>query len=91
MSITTLIFFVIIAAICGGIGTAIVGGGRRGLLSSIAVGFVGALIGPWLASLFGLGEPLNLNVNGHSFPVLWSILGAALCVATLHLVSRRRR
>jgi hypothetical protein len=29
-------------------------------------------------------------VGGESFPIVWSIIGAALFVALLHLVSRRR-
>jgi len=89
MSITTLIVLVIIAAICGAIGKALAGEVRGGLLISIVLGFIGALLGPWLANKLGLPEPFMLNVSGHPFPVLWSIVGAALFVAILHLVSRR--
>jgi uncharacterized membrane protein YeaQ/YmgE (transglycosylase-associated protein family) len=56
---------------------------------SIAVGFVGALLGPWLAVQLRLAEPFMLHVAGQSFPVLWSIIGAALFVAIIHLISRR--
>ena len=52
--------------------------------------FIGALFGPWIARTLGLPEPFMVNVDGHSFPILWSIIGAALCVAILHLFSRRR-
>jgi uncharacterized membrane protein YeaQ/YmgE (transglycosylase-associated protein family) len=37
-----------------------------------------------------LPEPFMLHVSGQSFPVLWSIIGAALFVAIIHLISRRR-
>jgi uncharacterized membrane protein YeaQ/YmgE (transglycosylase-associated protein family) len=30
-----------------------------------------------------------LQIGGHPFPVLWSIIGAAIFVAIIHLVSRR--
>jgi uncharacterized membrane protein YeaQ/YmgE (transglycosylase-associated protein family) len=30
-----------------------------------------------------------LHIGGQSFPVLWSIIGAALFVAIIHLISRR--
>jgi hypothetical protein len=30
-----------------------------------------------------------LHVSGQSFPILWSIVGAALFVALLHLLSGR--
>ena len=84
-----LIILIIIAAICGAIGRAIAGEIRGGLVVSTAVGFIGALIGPWVAGQLKLAEPLMVNVSGHSFPVLWSIIGAALFVALIHLISRR--
>lgn len=88
MSLITLLILILIAAVCGAIGKAIAGDVRGGLLVSIVVGFIGALIGPWLASKVGLGEPLMLSVAGHPFPVVWSIIGAALFVAIIHLISR---
>jgi hypothetical protein len=39
--------------------------------------------------LSALAEPFMLNISGHSFPVPWSIVGAALFVAVIHLISRR--
>jgi uncharacterized membrane protein YeaQ/YmgE (transglycosylase-associated protein family) len=84
-----LLLLVAIAAICGAVGRAIAGGVRGGLIVSIALGFVGALLGPWLAVRLKLPEPLLVNISGHSFPVLWSIIGAALFVAIIHLISRR--
>ncbi len=83
------IFLVVIAAICGAVGRAIAGEIRGGLFVSIAVGFVGALLGPWLAVQLKLPEPLMVHIGGHSFPVLWSIIGGALFVAIIHLISRR--
>lgn len=31
-----------------------------------------------------------VNIGGQTFPILWSIIGATLFVAIIHLVSRRR-
>ena len=84
-----LIVLLVIAAICGAVGRAIAGGGG-GLLTSIALGFIGALLGPWVAQQLHLAEPLVLQVSGKPFPIVWSIIGAALFVALLHLVSGRR-
>ncbi len=72
------------------IGRALAGGPRGGLFVSIAVGFVGALLGPWLAVQMKLPEPFMVHISGQSFPVLWSIIGAALFVAIIHLISNRR-
>ena len=85
-----LILLVVIAAVCGAIGKAIAGGVRGGLIVSTALGFIGALIGPWVAARLRLPEPFTVHISGHPFPVLWSIIGAALFVALLHLFYRRR-
>lgn len=85
-----LLVLLVIAAICGAVGKALAGGGRGGLLVSTALGFIGALLGPWIARQMQLSEPFVLRVGGESFPILWSIIGAALFVALLHLLSGRR-
>jgi uncharacterized membrane protein YeaQ/YmgE (transglycosylase-associated protein family) len=89
MSLPSLLVLLVIAAICGAIGRAIVGGGG-GLITSIAIGFIGALLGPWLAHLLNISEPLMLRVGGEPFPIVLSIMGAAVFVGILHLFSRRR-
>jgi uncharacterized membrane protein YeaQ/YmgE (transglycosylase-associated protein family) len=86
-----LIVLIVIAAICGAVGKALGGGSRGGLITAIALGFIGALFGPWIARQLNLAEPFMLRLSGQSFPILWSIIGAALFVTLLHLVSGRRR
>ena len=86
-----LIVLIIIAAVCDAVGKALAGGSQGGLIASIALGFIGALLGPGLASRLSLSEPLMLHVSGQAFPIVWSIVGAALFVALLHVLSGRRR
>lgn len=57
------------------------------MLVSIAVGFIGALLGMFIAGKFGLPELLMVTVDGNRFPILWSIIGASLFVALMHLLS----
>jgi uncharacterized membrane protein YeaQ/YmgE (transglycosylase-associated protein family) len=90
LTLPGLIVLVVIAALCGATGKALAGDRQGGLIASIALGFVGALLGPWVASQLGLSEPYVLHVSGQSFPIVWSIVGAALFVALLHLLSGRR-
>ncbi len=87
ISITGLVVLLIVAGICGGIGRTIGGGTGGGFFVSIAVGFVGALLGTFVAHHFHLPELLLVTVDNHPFPILWSIIGAALFVALVHLVS----
>jgi uncharacterized membrane protein YeaQ/YmgE (transglycosylase-associated protein family) len=89
LTLPGLLFLILIAAVCGAVGRAIAGEIRGGLVVSIAVGFVGALLGPWVAAQMKLPEPFMLHVSGQSFPVLWSIIGGTLFVALIHLISRR--
>jgi uncharacterized membrane protein YeaQ/YmgE (transglycosylase-associated protein family) len=63
---------------------------EAGLVVAIALGFIGALVGPWFGRQLGLPEPFMLNLSGQSFPIVWSMIGAALFVALLHLLSGRR-
>ena len=80
----------LIAGVCGALGQAIGGYTHGGCLVSIALGFIGALLGRWLAGALNLPELFALNVAGMHFPVIWSIIGAALFVALISLISRRR-
>lgn len=90
MSLLELIILLFIAGIAGSIGQAIAGYSTGGCLTSIAVGFIGALIGLWLARQFGLPEPFPVTVDNNTFPVLWSIIGSALFVAVISFISRSR-
>ncbi len=90
ISLPALLILIVIAAVCGAIGKAIAGDVRGGLIVSIVLGFIGALLGPWVAGKLSLSEPFMVTIGGHPFPVLWSIIGAAIFVAIVHLVSWRR-
>ena len=89
-SVLGLLILLLVAAVCGAIGRAIAGGSTGGCLVSIVVGFVGALLGSWIAHKMHLPELFVVSIDRHPFPVLWSVIGAALFVAVVHLVSGRR-
>lgn len=91
LTVTGLLVLLIIAGICGAIGRSIAGGTPGGFLVSIAVGFVGALLGTFIANWAHLPELLVVTIDRHPFPILWSIIGASVFVAVIHLLSGRRR
>jgi uncharacterized membrane protein YeaQ/YmgE (transglycosylase-associated protein family) len=89
MTFVELLILLLIAGICGSLAQALVGYSHGGCLVSIVLGLIGALIGTWLARLAGLPEILSVQVGNQPFPLVWSIIGAALFVAVLNLLSRR--
>jgi uncharacterized membrane protein YeaQ/YmgE (transglycosylase-associated protein family) len=90
ITLTGLLVLLVVAGVCGAIGRAIGGGTRGGFMVSIAVGFIGALFGTLIATHFKLPELMVVAVDRHPFPILWSIIGAALFVALIHLASGGR-
>jgi len=83
MSLWSFLLLLLIAAVTGALGQAFAGYDLGGCLVSIVVGFLGALVGTWVADFFGLGAFLVVNVGGVGFPVVWAVLGSALLVVAL--------
>jgi uncharacterized membrane protein YeaQ/YmgE (transglycosylase-associated protein family) len=78
-----ILILLIIAAICGSLGASIAGSSKKGCLVSIVLGFIGAYIGSWLSQQLHIREIINIQ----GIPVIWSIIGAALFVAVINLIS----
>lgn len=90
MSIVEFVLLLVIAGICGSLAQALVGYSRGGCLVSVALGLIGALVGTWLARATGLPDLLALRLGSETYPILWSIIGAALFVAVLSMLTPRR-
>ena len=90
MSVLEVILYLIIAGICGAIGGAIVGGTPGGFIVSVAIGFLGAYLGTWLAHLVHLPTLLTIHVGDRSFPIVWAIAGSAILVAIFDALMRPR-
>jgi len=90
MGVLDLVLLLLVAGVCGSIGQKLSGGSRKGCLVSIALGFVGALVGMWLARVLELPMVLPLHFPGTTFPIVWSIMGSALFVAVLSFFSGKR-
>jgi uncharacterized membrane protein YeaQ/YmgE (transglycosylase-associated protein family) len=91
MTVTEFLLLLVVAGICGSLGQAITGYSRGGCLVSIALGFIGALVGAALSRALGVGEMFELRFGETRFPLIWSIIGSVLFVAVLGLLTRRRR
>ncbi|HKP73578.1 MAG TPA: hypothetical protein VJT82_11610, partial [Pyrinomonadaceae bacterium] len=73
MTLIDFLILLLIAGLCGSLGQAIAGYSRGGCLVSIALGFIGAIIGVWVARNLGLPELFSVRIGGNNFPIIWSI------------------
>lgn len=83
------LLLLLVAGLCGALAQGLAGYSHGGCLVSVALGFIGALLGTWLARVMKLPELFTVDVGGHAFPIIWSIIGGALFAAVLSLFSRR--
>jgi uncharacterized membrane protein YeaQ/YmgE (transglycosylase-associated protein family) len=88
MSLVELLLLILIGAICGVIAEMIVGFSPGGFLASVAIGFLGTLIGTWLAPRVGLPAVLAVRVGGYTIEILWAIIGAIILLLILSLFRR---
>jgi uncharacterized membrane protein YeaQ/YmgE (transglycosylase-associated protein family) len=90
MTLMGFLLLLLIAAVAGAIGQSIAGYSLGGCLVSAAVGFIGALLGGWLAGATGLPELFVVQIGGWAFPVIWAIIGATVFTLLVGLLSRPR-
>jgi uncharacterized membrane protein YeaQ/YmgE (transglycosylase-associated protein family) len=88
MDLVSLLILLVIAALCGAAAQALAGYSLGGCLVSIVVGFIGALIGMWMAGQFGLPELLAVQVGDRTFPIIWSVIGGAIFAFGVGLLRR---
>ena len=90
MTLMEFIILLLIAGVCGSIAQSLVGFTQRGCFISIITGFIGALIGTWLARKLNLPDFFVINIGHKNFPVVWSIIGSIIFAAALSAISSRK-
>ena len=88
MNLISFLFMLLIAFLAGAIGANLAGRRGLGCLASVVLGFIGALLGTFIAEKLGLPLLLTIRFRSYLFPVIWAIVGASLFVAFLNLFSR---
>jgi len=91
MSFLDFVIMFVIAAITGSIARSLVGFDRGGCILSAIVGFIGALIGTWLAREFNWPKILPIEIRGIIYPVVWTVIGAVIFTAVLSLISPKKK
>jgi len=77
------LLLLLIAFVCGSLGASLAGSSKKGCFVSIVLGFIGAMIGGWLSDKLDTGDLLYIR----GIPVFWSIIGSALFVAVINLIT----
>jgi uncharacterized membrane protein YeaQ/YmgE (transglycosylase-associated protein family) len=85
MSLLGFLVLIFVASICGSIGSHLAGYSTKGCFTNILLGLIGALIGSWLSQELGVRDYIYFA----GIPVLWAIIGSALFVALIGLISGR--
>ena len=89
MSLAELLLLLLVGAICGVVAEMLVGYSPGGILASIVIGFLGAVIGTWLARQIGLPSVLAVHIGGYTIEILWAIIGAIILLLILSLFRGR--
>ena len=79
MSPLGFLVLLIVAAVCGSIGAALVGYTTHGCITRIIVGLIGALIGTWLSKEIDIRDFFYVA----RVPIVWSIIGSTLFVGII--------
>ncbi|HKO58732.1 MAG TPA: GlsB/YeaQ/YmgE family stress response membrane protein [Thermoanaerobaculia bacterium] len=82
MSLTSLLWFLLIGLIAGWLAGRVMRGGGYGLLGDMIIGVIGALVGGWL---FGV---LGIHAGGLLGALITAFIGAILLIFLLRLIRR---
>ncbi len=85
-SVWSILLLLAVAALCGLIAQAVVGHRRGGCLAAMGIGFIGALLGIWLAGLLHLPNLFSVDAGGVSFPIVYALLGGMFLLLILRLL-----
>jgi uncharacterized membrane protein YeaQ/YmgE (transglycosylase-associated protein family) len=81
----SIVSWIVLGLIAGFIGSKLVNKSGEGFFLDIALGIVGAVIGGWLFSLFGMHGVTGLNV----YSLLVAVVGAIVFLLVYHAIRRR--
>jgi uncharacterized membrane protein YeaQ/YmgE (transglycosylase-associated protein family) len=80
----SIISWIVLGLIAGFIGSKLVNKTGEGLVLDIALGIVGAVIGGWLFSLFGMHGVTGVNI----YSLIVAIVGAVVFLVVYHAIRR---
>jgi uncharacterized membrane protein YeaQ/YmgE (transglycosylase-associated protein family) len=87
--ITAIIFWIIVGLIAGALAKFVMpGDDPGGIIVTIIIGIVGAVLGGWLLSFIGIGG--GAGTGGFIFSIIAGFIGAVILLAIYRMVVGRR-
>ena len=83
----SILAWIILGLVAGFIGSKIVNKSGEGVFLDIVLGIVGAVVGGWLFSAFGMSRATGLNI----YSLLVAVVGAVVVLVIYHAMMGRRR
>jgi uncharacterized membrane protein YeaQ/YmgE (transglycosylase-associated protein family) len=84
--IMSIIGWIVLGLISGFIASKIVNKSGEGILLDIVLGIVGAVVGGWLFTTFGMAPVTGVNI----YSMIVAIVGAIIVLVVYHALTRRR-
>ena len=81
----SIISWIVLGLLAGFIGSKLVNKAGEGFFLDIGLGIVGAVIGGWLFSLFGMHGVTGLNI----YSLIVAVVGAVVLLVVYHAIRRR--
>ena len=81
----SIISWIVLGLVAGFLGSKLVNKTGEGFVLDIVLGIVGAVIGGWLFSLFGMHGVTGLNI----YSLIVAIVGAVVFLVVYHAIRRR--
>ncbi len=86
--ITAVIFWIIVGLIAGALAKFVMpGDDPGGIVVTMIIGIVGAILGGWLLSLIGIGG--GAGTGGFIFSIIAGFIGAVILLAIYRMVANR--
>jgi len=81
----SIIAWIVLGLVAGFIGSKLVNKTGEGLVLDIVLGIVGAIVGGWLFSVFGMSGVTGLNL----YSLVVAVIGAVVFLLVYHAIRRR--
>ncbi len=86
--VTDFLALLVVAGICGFIGSQLMGSRKTNIVLVIILGFVGAIVGKFVYQLFHLPPLWVVYLGGSPFPVIWAVIGSVIVMGIFGMMQQ---